>query len=42
MPGWVKHTIKSYTATEQTIHITGNQNDLVIAVPSENASRAAK
>jgi hypothetical protein len=40
VPGFVKHTIKSYTSTEQTIQNTGDQTNLVIAVPSENSSRA--
>jgi hypothetical protein len=38
---WVTHTIKSYAPTEQTIHITGDQADLVIAVPNETSGEAA-
>lgn len=42
VPVGLKHTIKSYTSTEQRIHITGDQTDLVIALPSKNSSEAAK
>lgn len=41
LPGPVKYAIKSYASTEQPIQITGDQIDLLIALPSENSSRAA-
>lgn len=35
--GWIKRGIKSYPPVEEAIQITGDQTDLVIAVPAENS-----